>query len=222
MKNDDRVTCRQQRQRKPLQHALLPQPQVFTRLRFRTLSKLIACRKAMSYLHSSLIPSYQLIVCYRRLVETVSDCLVKCRTKAASGVCSASLLEVRVLASLLGGNATSWIIDEHHFKKVESMVVKVDAQGYVWVSLPFGERWLEVWEAGLVGDARPLLLGRGTQQPVLRVRICNLLAETYILEDLEDFIDLGISWEERLLGAHLREDTSNRPHVHTGRVLTTT
>jgi hypothetical protein len=43
-----------------------------------------------------------------------------------------------------------------------------------------------------------------------------------VLEDLENLINLRITWEERLSGAHLCKDTTNRPHVNTSGVLATT
>jgi hypothetical protein len=73
------------------------------------------------------------------LVKAVGGHLGKRRTKATARVRRASLLEVWVLASLLGGNATSWIIDEHHFEEVESTIIEIVAEGCVLVSLPFGE-----------------------------------------------------------------------------------
>ena len=42
-----------------------------------------------------------------------------------------------------------------------------------------------------------------------------------LLEDLEDFVDLRVTGEERFAGAHLSEDGADRPHVDTGGVLTT-
>ena len=66
-------------------------------------------------------------------------CLGKCGTQASAGVCSAALFEVWVLASLLSGDATSRIIDEHHFKEVETAIVKAGAERRMLVSLPFRE-----------------------------------------------------------------------------------
>jgi len=42
-----------------------------------------------------------------------------------------------------------------------------------------------------------------------------------IPEDLEDLINLRVAREQRLARAHLGEDATDRPHVDTGRVLTT-
>lgn len=41
-------------------------------------------------------------------------------------------------------------------------------------------------------------------------------------ENLEDLVNLGIAWKEWLLGAHLSEDTANRPHVYASRILSAT
>lgn len=49
-----------------------------------------------------------------------------------------------------------------------------------------------------------------------------MIGEGHVLEDLEDLVNLGITREERLAGAHLSKDASNRPHVNTRRVLTST
>lgn len=95
-------------------------------------------------------------------MEAIGDCLGECWTQTATRVCSAAFLEVWVLACLFGGDATSWIIHEHHFKEVETVVVEVDAERGMLIPLPFGERALEIGEAGLVGDARPFLFGWGT------------------------------------------------------------
>ena len=64
-------------------------------------------------------------------------CLGKCRTQASAGICSAALLEIWVLASLFSGDATSRIIDEHHFKEVEAAIVKAGTERHMFVSLPF-------------------------------------------------------------------------------------
>lgn len=40
-------------------------------------------------------------------------------------------------------------------------------------------------------------------------------------EDLEDLVNLRITGEQGLACAHLGEDTTDRPHIDTGRVLTT-
>jgi hypothetical protein len=41
-------------------------------------------------------------------------------------------------------------------------------------------------------------------------------------EDLEDLVDLRVTGEQGLAGAHFGEDAAYRPHVDTGGVLPTT
>lgn len=64
------------------------------------------------------------------------------------------VLEVRVVASLLGGDSASGVIDEQHLQKLKTHVVEVRAQHSVLISLPLGERWLEV---GVGCDSGPHL-----------------------------------------------------------------
>lgn len=46
--------------------------------------------------------------------------------------------------------------------------------------------------------------------------------EGYGPEDLKDLVNLRITREKRLARAHLGEDATNRPHIDSGRILTTT
>lgn len=131
----------------------------------------------------------------------------------------AAFVEVRMLAGLLGGDATSGIVDQHVLQQREAVVVEVVAEGDCLVADPFGERGLEVWEACLILDARPVDFGGSTKEPCYISRVTQAGTRS-LLEDLEDLINLRISWEERLSRAHLCEDTPNRPHIHTSRVLT--
>ena len=76
-------------------------------------------------------------------------------------VCSATIFEVGMDAGLLGRDAAGRIVDQHHFKKVEAVIVEVGAEGLELVALPFGEGVFEVGEAGLVHDAGPVGFGGG-------------------------------------------------------------
>jgi hypothetical protein len=38
----------------------------------------------------------------------------------------------------------------------------------------------------------------------------------YLPENLEDFVNLRVTWEERLAGAHLSKDAAHGPHIDTG------
>lgn len=44
----------------------------------------------------------------------------------------------------------------------------------------------------------------------------------YLPENLEDLVNLRITWEQRLAGAHLGKYAAHRPHVYTRGVLPTT
>lgn len=48
-------------------------------------------------------------------------------------------LKVGVVAGLLRRDASSRVVNEHHFEKFESVFVKVMAKGLVIVTLPFRE-----------------------------------------------------------------------------------
>lgn len=41
-------------------------------------------------------------------------------------------------------------------------------------------------------------------------------------EDLEDLVNLRVTREQRLACAHFGEDAADRPHIYTGRVLSST
>lgn len=60
---------------------------------------------------------------------------------------------------------------------------------------------------------------RGYYEVLEHVQLCGL---GNVPEDLEDFINLGVTWEEGFAGAHLSEDATDRPHIHASRVLPTT
>lgn len=142
------------------------------------------------------------------------------RAHTATRVGRAAFLEVGVHASLLGGDATSGIVDQHVLEEVESLLVEVRAEGYRLVADPFGERGLKVGEAGLVLNARPFGFSGGTQQPgSVSNCVSSKRGRRGLLEDLEDFVNLRVAGKEWFAGTHLREDTANGPHINTGRVL---
>jgi hypothetical protein len=119
-----------------------------------------------------------------------------------------ALSEVRVVYSLLRADASSGIVHQHALQQVQAVLAKnLDAvcvdHLVILLPLPLREAALEVWEGGHTG---PVCLGRGTENA----------------EDLEDLVDLGVTWEERLAGSHLGEDAANGPHVDTSGVLATT
>lgn len=51
------------------------------------------------------------------------------------------------------------------FEELQTFHVEVVAEGYRLVADPFGEGWLEVWEAGFVLDAGPVGFGGCTKEP---------------------------------------------------------
>lgn len=51
-----------------------------------------------------------------------------------------------MIAGLLGGNATCWVVDEHLLEEIETILVEIRAQWVVVVALPLRERWLEIGE----------------------------------------------------------------------------
>jgi hypothetical protein len=63
-----------------------------------------------------------------------------------------------MLTSLFGGDASGGIVDEKHFEEIQSRFVEVGAENLVRISLPFGERGLEVGETCLVADTGPFLI----------------------------------------------------------------
>lgn len=116
--------------------------------------------------------------------------------------------EVRVVHSLLCADASSGVVHQHALQQVQAVLAKnLDAvcvdHLIVLLSLPLREAALEVWEGGHTG---PICLGRGSENA----------------EDLEDFVDLGVAWEERLAGSHFGEDAADGPHVDTSGVLAAT
>jgi hypothetical protein len=71
-------------------------------------------------------------------------------------VCRAAIFEVGMGAGLLSRDAAGRIVDQHHFKKVEAMIVEVGTEGFVLVAFPFREGGFEVGKAGLIHDAGPV------------------------------------------------------------------
>jgi hypothetical protein len=115
--------------------------------------------------------------------------------------------EVRVVDRLLCADAAGRIVHQHALEEVQSVLAEhLDAIGVdhlvVLLPLPLGEAALEVWERL---DTWPVSLGGSAQDA----------------EDLEDFVDLGVTREEGLAGGHLGEDAADGPHVDTSGVLAT-
>lgn len=110
-----------------------------------------------------------------------------------------ALIEVRVHASLLCRDTRGRVVHEQGIQQIEAIVVEAGNGEVCVVALPFGERGLEVWEAG---DAGPVELGRGAEDA----------------EDFEYLINLAVAGKEGLAGAHLGEDAANGPHVDAGAV----
>jgi hypothetical protein len=62
-----------------------------------------------------------------------------CWTQSPARVCGTAVLEIRVHACLLGGDAACGVVDEHLFEEVEAVVVEVCAEGLGFVADPFWE-----------------------------------------------------------------------------------
>jgi hypothetical protein len=71
------------------------------------------------------------------------------------------VLEVGVVAGLLGRDAAGRVVGKHHLKEVETGLVEVRDQGNRVVTNPLGEGRLEV---GIARNAGPDLLSRGAEQ----------------------------------------------------------
>lgn len=112
-------------------------------------------------------------------------------------------LEIRVVASLLGGDATGRVVLQTSLQQGQAVLVEVRTQGLRIVAVPLGECRFEV---GVRGDTGPNLLRWGSQET----------------ESLEDLVDFRVTREERLSCAHFGEDGAYGPHIHTSRVLTAT
>ena len=63
----------------------------------------------------------------------------------------------------------------------------------------------------------------GVPRVLLVVSKCEwLVKQVCVPEDLEDLVNLRVTREERLAGAHFGEDATDRPHVDACAVLTST
>lgn len=70
------------------------------------------------------------------------------------------ILEVGVVASLLGRNSSCRVVDKHHLKQIQALIIEVRAECLCVVPLPLGERSLEI---GVGCDAGPQVFGRGSE-----------------------------------------------------------
>jgi hypothetical protein len=73
------------------------------------------------------------------------------------------VLEVRVIAGLLGGDAPGRIVDKKHVKEVETSIVEVGTERHAVVADPLGEGSLEV---GVRRDAWPNIFSRSAEETV--------------------------------------------------------
>lgn len=65
-----------------------------------------------------------------------------------------------MVARLLGRDSSRRIIDEHHLEQVQALVIEVGREWLLVISLPLGERCLEI---GIGRDARPQVF-RGSSE----------------------------------------------------------
>jgi hypothetical protein len=70
--------------------------------------------------------------------------LVVAITVGVGGIRPRIVLEIRMVASLLSGYTSSWVVNQHHIQQIESLLVQVGTESSVVVTKPFRERGLEV------------------------------------------------------------------------------
>ena len=121
---------------------------------------------------------------------------------------SSTLREVWVVYGLLCADTSSGVVNKHALQQIQAVLTQdLDAvcvdHFIVLLPLPLGETALEIGERGHAG---PVCFGRSAEDA----------------EDLEDLVNFGVAWEQRLAGGHLSEDAANGPHVDTSGVLATT
>jgi hypothetical protein len=87
--------------------------------------------------------------------------------ESTTRICSTSIFEVWMHASLLCRNPSCRIVHEHLLEKVQPAIVEVCTQGNRFIANPFWEGRLEVREAGFVSDTRPISLRRCTKKSKL-------------------------------------------------------
>ena len=80
---------------------------------------------------------------------------------ASARVRRTTSFKVRVHASLLCGNTTGRVVDQHGVQKIESVVIQIIHKSSCWISGPFWEGWLEVRERCYTG---PVVVIGGTKK----------------------------------------------------------
>lgn len=111
------------------------------------------------------------------------------------------ICEIRVGEGTSGGNASTGFIDEHGLEKIDAFRTEIGENGFYAYFGPLREGRLVIWE---LVHSRPRLLVWCTHHP----------------KDLEDLVNLRVTWEERVsLEEHLCHYRADRPYVDGCRVL---
>ena len=133
--------------------------------------------------------------------------------RGAARIVRAAVLEVRVHASLLRGQSVGWIIFKQGFQQVASSLVEVRDERSIG-PLPLGEGGLVVRERG---DTGPGFFVGGTEDTSNKCQNTgnNAIDSDYPPEDLEDFVNLRVTWEKGLPRAHLSKNAPDGPHIDT-------
>lgn len=112
----------------------------------------------------------------------------------------------------------SRVILKQGLQQVQAIFIQSRNKHTALHSFPFGEGRLEVREAG---DTGPCDFVWGSKESGGYLDHVFLLLGGHVPEDLEDLINFRITREQGLAGAHLCKDSTARPHVDTGGILTT-
>jgi len=108
--------------------------------------------------------------------------------------------EVWVLESILATDALVRLVSKELSEEVNAVGVEAgDDAGHVLG----GPRWESRLPVRKLGDIRPDSLGWGSTDA----------------EDAVELVDLGVTWEEWLLGDELSENATDGPHVNADRVM---
>jgi hypothetical protein len=89
---------------------------------------------------------------------------------AVAAVRARVVLEVRVVASLLGRDTAGGIVNEQHLEEVETLIVETGTDRGVHIANPLGEGSLEV---GIRGHTWPDVLSRGAEKSVRKKSVSH-------------------------------------------------
>ena len=113
-------------------------------------------------------------------------------------VCKLTLVDVikiRMIQCIFRRDSFYWIIDQHLFDQIDTVLWDFCAEFIKLLPSPFGEGGFEVFK---FGDVFPQVF----------------VGSSHGLEDLEDLIDLRVSTEEDSLVCDFKENASHRPDIN--------